>query len=301
MRGSDTSTRSDAQLAQRTQQGDEGAFAALWARHEGSARRALEAVGADTETDLPLVRAATSAAMRRRSDRADPVRRHVLRIVGRLSVPQGSLDLQSPILRAYTALPTGARTVLWYLTVERSSPGELGTLLGIAESRAARRVAAVRRRLLRRWLTLARERGLHGECARVRRHELLGGERPLTAELRAHADGCPHCVIAAGCARALLDHLGVLLVVAEIGPDAGARYRAAPATTPPHRPAGVAMFDDVRFAGAPPEELPPPGLTRSALTVLDSDGFEYSLGPVLVPERRVRRLLAGLAAAEESV
>ena len=301
MPGCDTSTRSDARLARRVQHGDEAAFAALWARHEDAARRALDAVGADADSDLPLVRAATSAAMRRRADRADPVRRHVLRIVGRLSLPQGSFDRRSPILLAYATLPTRSRTLLWYLTAERVSPADLATLLGIAEPCVARRAAAVRRRLFRRWLTLARARGLHGRCARVRRHEVLTAHRPLPSRLREHAASCPHCVIAAGCARALLDHLGALLVVAEIGPDAERHYRAAADTARTHGPVSAAMFDDVRFSGMAPEELPPPGLTRSALTVLDSDGFEYSLGPVLVPEQRVRRLLAGLAAAEESV
>jgi len=302
MPGSDTSTRSDAQLARRSQSGDAAAFSALWARHEDAARRALEAVGGDVDSDLPLVRAATSVALRRRADLADPVRRHVLRIVGRLSVPQGSFDRQSPILRAYTALPTRSRTMLWYLTAERLDPGELAALLGVPEPRLVHWATSTRRRLFRRWLAQARARGLRGDCARVRRHELLAAHRPLPERLRAHASACPHCVIAAGCERALLEHLGALLIVAEIGPDAETHYRAAAAVAARRRrPAGAAVFDDVRFAGVPPEALPAPGLTQSALTVLDSDGFEYSLGPVLVPEDRARHLLSELAAAEESV
>ncbi|CAI9391211.1 hypothetical protein [Microbacterium sp. T2.11-28] len=297
----DAPTHSDAQLTRLVRNGDAAAFAALWARHEGAARRAIDAVGAAPDEDLALVRAATATALRRRADPADPVRRHVLRIVGRLILAQGTFDRRSPILRAYAALPARSRTLLWYTAAEHLDPCELAVLLGIPESRLARRVAASRRALYRRWLTLARERGLRGECARVRRHELLTPRGPLAARLREHASGCPHCVIAAGCAGALLAHLGVLLVDAEIGPEAGVRYRAGAAPARARRPTTAAVFDDVRFTGRSPEELPAPGLTRSALTVLDCDGFEYSLGPVLVPEHRVRHLLADLAAAEESV
>jgi hypothetical protein len=35
------------------------------------------------------------------------------------------------------------------------------------------------------------------------------------------------------------------------------------------------------------------------MTVIDSDGFEYSLGPVVVPEDRIRALLSELAEAAE--
>jgi len=302
----------DAVLVRRIRRGDAVAFGALWTRHEGAARRALAAIGADPGVHLPLIRVATSAALRGPTHRADPVRRHILRIVGRWGGPgssptasvAASIDRDSPILRAYTGLGRRARTLLWYSTVEDLGPAESAALLGGGTRRIARRTDAARRRLLRRWLVGAHARGLDEACYRVRRHELIGGARELDRALREHAGHCPPCVIAAGSSQTLLDHLGALLISAELGPDAGGRYRGtdrAAHTTGPEAAASGTPFDDVRFSGLAAHELPTAGLTRSAMTVLDSDGFEYSLGPVLVPEDRMRALLEDLAEAAEQV
>lgn len=316
----------DATLVRRVRHGDGAAFAALWARHEDAARRALVAVGADP-AHLPFVRVATSAALRGRTRGGDPVRRHILRIVGRWAgsrpsspgAPAASVDLASPILRAYTGLGPRARTLLWYRLVDGVGPHETAVLLGGGARRAARRADAAQRRLLRRWLAGAQGRGLSAACYRVRRHELLGSGRALGVALSDHAQRCPTCVIAEGSSPALLAHLRALLIAAELGTDAASRYLGerpepvhaatsasvasvtAVAAGGTGATASAPPFDDIRFSGLTGDDLPAPGLTRSAMTVLDSDGFEYSLGPVLVPEGRVRGLLAELAEAAEQV
>ncbi|MFD4576243.1 ricin-type beta-trefoil lectin domain protein [Streptomyces sp. NPDC058417] len=148
--------------------------------------------------------------------------------------------------RAFHRLPQSARCLLWHTEIEAEPLAVPAGLLGLEEDGAAVELRRARERLREECLQVHREQAVDEECQRY--HRLLDvtcrrGGTDLDPDLRAHLEGCRHCLHTAEQLRRFETGIGTALAESVLGWAAEAYLRAR---TEPTR--------DERVLAAPPAE-----------------------------------------------
>ncbi len=263
----DTATASDEALVRLAGRGDRVAHAELWLRH-GPAVRAVAgrvAGGADAEAVVQEAFARTGLALRRGLPAAVPFRLHAYETVrdvaaGRVSGTQARPGVpgpgddgaaapapepapgQSPLARAFRALPALWRSTLWYLDVERVPARSVALWVGVPPADLPVVARTARAALRRSWVhAQACAWGGETDCATtaVRISRYLRGElrTEQRGTLEAHLVGCDRCAIVLAEYPVVSERLELVLLPGVLG-------------------AGVVEQDDAG-PGGPPAPLPP--------------------------------------------
>jgi RNA polymerase sigma factor (sigma-70 family) len=222
---------SDAELLRAVATGDESAYALLWTRHAGAARRLAAQLTRPSNVDdlvseafLRVLRAVKGGGgpdtafrpylfntMRRFT--IDAARSYHQRVT--LTDDDGDLDVlhaesagdvysadaeQQAAWLAWQSLPEESRTLLWHLIVEEETPAQIAPLLGVSANGVSSRAVRARERLRQAFLAQHVAHTDDEECRRTR--TALGGyvRDALSARDRAavelHLADCRHCAAA---------------------------------------------------------------------------------------------------------
>ena len=214
---------SDAKVLRRMRGGDDAAFAILYERHVGAARRLARSLlreRADVDDVVAEVFAAAFRALQRGKGPADDFRPYVLRSIrrecARTWLRQArrrgpAVDEVDPAVQerhvgpeeravlqqAFNALPKHFRRVLWLTEVEQLSHAEVAERTGSKAPAVATMAMRARHALAEQYLTAHITPSTPAECGRVRR--ALAGTVRGTASRReqnwvaAHVARCSEC------------------------------------------------------------------------------------------------------------
>lgn len=254
---------SDADLLAAAAAGDPDAYATLWTRHKGAARRLAAQLAGPSQVDdlvseafarvLRAIRAGAGpesafraylfTTMRRLNIDASRSHHHRVALFGDEQVldvepAAAASDVfaaeqeQAAAWRAWQSLPEASRALLWHVVIEGQTPAEVAPLLGVSangvSSRAKRAKERLRAAFLGEYLALA-----DNEQCRAARAKMGGYVRDTLgardqAAIQTHLDECERCTAAVIELRDLNSTLP--LVIAPIllgGSTIAARYLAA--------------------------------------------------------------------------
>ncbi|MBJ7902873.1 ricin-type beta-trefoil lectin domain protein [Streptomyces sp. DSM 110735] len=195
--------------------------------------------------------------------------------------------------RAFQRLPQSYRAVLWHAEVEGEPLSVPAELLGLDEENTLIELRRARERLREECLQTHRELAADPECGRYLRMldvTFRRGALDMDPDLRAHLEGCRHCMETAEQLARFKQGLGLALAESVLGWGA-AEYREARAHRAEETPAVPALTGGEDFE---PSLAPFPGLPPAHRTTTAS-------GPTLRSAhraaRRARRRNLGMAVA----
>ncbi len=254
---------SDRALVALTRDGDDAAYAELWARHRGAAIAAARRITStiDAEDLVSEAYAGILATIRRGGGPVgDEFRPYLCATVRNLArrwgsrrreiavdeLPEdigddvvvedqlGSLD-QQLVREAFLSLPDRWREVLWHLEVEELPPETVARRLGLTRNATAVLAFRAREGLRRNWLQAHVAAALgEGECAWVRRrlgeHSRDGLGKRAAGRVDAHLAQCRPCRDIALEVGQANRHLARMLVPALLGAAPVGAWLAAPTT-----------------------------------------------------------------------
>ncbi|MCW3492919.1 sigma-70 family RNA polymerase sigma factor [Microbacterium sp. SSM24] len=218
---------SDAALVDATRAGDNSAYAELWARHSGAARRAARAITGSIDPDDLVSEAFTNtySAIRNGAGPRDGFRPYLYAAVRNAAATWGGRQKDIPIdfiedlpnegpdheeqlsdrtllISAFRALPDSHRTVLWYLEVEGMKPREIAPLLGLSANGVSALAVRARDGFRHAWLDAhiadpGRPADCRWVCEKLVRRKRRPVSRPDRPRFDEHLRRCPGCAIVA--------------------------------------------------------------------------------------------------------
>lgn len=251
---------SDEELVDAARAGDNGAYAVLWQRHSGAARRAARAITNKIDPDDLVSEAFTKvlSAIRNGNGPREGFRAYLFTAMRNASMTWGNntasqdltldyieempdagaeaavsaLDERSLLVTAFQELPERTRTLLWYLEVEDMKPREIAPLLGLTPNAVSAAAVRARESFRHAWL------GAHigdpnrpAECRWVCERILANSKKAVTKADKPrydqHLEGCSRCQLAAGDIAVASAKLRVVLLPLYLGGPAAAAYAAA--------------------------------------------------------------------------
>ena len=251
-----TDTRSDAELADATRNGDAQAFAVLWQRHSEAGLRAARAVTRSIDPDDLVSEAFTKifSAMQNGGGPTDGFRAYLYAAIRNAAATWGGKQKDIPIefieeipdegpdaieqlsdktmlAAAFKNLPENHRTLLWYLEVEGMKPREIAPLMGLTPNAVSALALRARDGFRHAWLdALIADPSRPEECrwacgllVRRTRRPVSRHERP---RLETHLEGCAGCTIIARDVDTASSKLRAVLLPLALGSAGAAAYAA---------------------------------------------------------------------------
>ncbi|WP_404430795.1 sigma-70 family RNA polymerase sigma factor [Microbacterium lacus] len=251
---------SDEELVDAARSGDNSAYAVLWQRHAGAARRAARSITHKIDPDDLVSEAFTKVlvAIRNGNGPREGFRAYLFTAMRNASTTWGSnaasqdvtldhieempdagaedavatLDERSLLIAAFKQLPERTRTLLWYLEVEGMKPREIAPLMGLKPNAVSAAAMRAREAFRHAWL------GAHiadpnrpAECKWVCERLLTNAKKPITRTDKPrydqHLDDCSRCQLAAGDIAVASAKLRAVLLPLYLGGPAAAVYSAA--------------------------------------------------------------------------
>jgi len=262
----------DEALVEASRDGDNNAYAVLWQRHSGAARRAARAITSKVDPDDLVSEAFTKvlSAIRSGGGPRDSFRAYLFTTLRHVSMTWGkgpqdvqldyledvpdseaedavsSLDQRSLLVAAFAELPERTRTLLWYLEVEGMRPREIAPLLGLSPNAVSAAAIRAREAFRQAWLAAhIADPGRPAECRWVCERLVRAGAKPIPRADRprfdAHVEDCSRCTLAIADLSDASSKLRSALLALVLGGSAAAAYSAA---APP--PAASAAIIAVR-------------------------------------------------------
>ncbi|MCW3493393.1 RNA polymerase sigma factor [Microbacterium sp. SSM24] len=255
---------SDEQLVDAARAGDTAAYATLWERHEGAARRAARAITSAFDPDDVVSEAFASvlSAIQRGGGPTDAFRpylfatiRNVAAMWGRKGRPLAldtlpdhvladgagdpfeSMSERSTIAHVFKSLPARHRTLLWYLEVEGMKPREIAPLMGLTPNAVSALSYRAREGFRQAWLeSHIAEPGRPEECRWFCERVVVQGKRTLArsdiARFNAHLRTCRGCQIVAADIENVSRRLRAIVLPLILGGTAATAYLADAGSVP---------------------------------------------------------------------
>lgn len=251
-----TDTRSDAELADATRDGDAQAFAVLWQRHSEAGLRAARAVTRSIDPDDLVSEAFTKtfSAMQNGGGPTDGFRAYLYAAIRNAAATWGGKQKDIPIefieeipdegpdaieqlsdktmlAAAFKNLPENHRTLLWYLEVEGMKPREIAPLMGLTPNAVSALALRARDGFRHAWLDAliadpSRPEECRWACGRLVRRTRRPVSRHERPRLETHLEGCAGCTIIARDVDTASSKLRAVLLPLALGSAGAAAYAA---------------------------------------------------------------------------
>jgi RNA polymerase sigma factor (sigma-70 family) len=251
-----TDTRSDAELADATRNGDARAFAVLWQRHSEAGLRAARAVTRSIDPDDLVSEAFTKtfSAMQNGGGPTDGFRAYLYAAIRNAAATWGGKQKDIPIeyieevpddapdaiellsdktmlAAAFKNLPENHRTLLWYLEVEGMKPREIAPLMGLTPNAVSALALRARDGFRHAWLDAliadpSRPEECRWACGRLVRRTRRPVSRHERPRLEAHLEGCAGCTIIVRDIDSASSKLRAVLLPLALGSAGAATYAA---------------------------------------------------------------------------
>nr|WP_201470698.1 sigma-70 family RNA polymerase sigma factor [Microbacterium hydrocarbonoxydans] len=251
-----TDTRSDAELADATRNGDTRAFAVLWQRHSDAGLRAARAVTRSIDPDDLVSEAFTKmfSAMQNGGGPTDGFRAYLYAAIRNAAATWGGKQKDVPIefieeiadeapdaidqlsdrtmlAAAFRNLPENHRTLLWYLEVEGMKPREIAPLMGLSPNAVSALALRARDGFRHAWLDAviadpSRPEDCRWACGRLVRRTRRPVSRNERARLEMHLEKCAGCTIIAHDVDTAASKLRAVLLPLALGSAGAAAYAA---------------------------------------------------------------------------
>ncbi|GAB3432589.1 sigma-70 family RNA polymerase sigma factor [Actinophytocola sediminis] len=252
----------DVDLIAAVRQGDVAAFGILYERHLPSAKRAAAVLARTPAEREDLVAEAFTRVLRILREGRGPdeeLRPYLLVTLRNTAIHSATRGLPvslyadipdiyiaedhgDPVIdrwnadvaaNAFASLPERWRMVLWHTEVEKESPAEVATLLGMRPNSVAALAYRAREGLRQAFLRLHVTQPLRPECVQTLR-KLAAYVRhsvptPLSRKIRRHLDGCQDCQARADVLTRINAEIAGLLAPIVLGAPLAAGYLQAPA------------------------------------------------------------------------
>ncbi|WP_311258083.1 sigma-70 family RNA polymerase sigma factor [Microbacterium sp. WCS2018Hpa-9] len=249
-----TDTRSDAELADATRNGDAQAFAVLWQRHSEAGLRAARAVTRSIDPDDLVSEAFTKtfSAMQNGAGPTDGFRAYLYAAIRNAAATWGGKQKDIPIefieeipdeapdaieqlsdkamlAAAFKNLPENHRTLLWYLEVEGMKPREIAPLMGLTPNAVSALALRARDGFRHAWLDAliadpSRPEECRWACGRLVRRTRRPVSRQERPRLETHLEGCAGCTIIARDIDTASSKLRAVLLPLALGSAGAAAY-----------------------------------------------------------------------------
>jgi RNA polymerase sigma factor (sigma-70 family) len=224
--------RSDAELIAAVRAGDQSAYATLWSRHEGAARRLARQLARPADAD-ELVSESFYRVLRAINSGGGPdgaFRPYLLSTLRRVNIDTGRAyhqrvnltddesslereavesaadavlrhDENAAVWRAWASLPEASRTLLWHLLIEEETPAQIAPLLGTTPNGVSSRAVRAKERLRQAFLQQHVQSADSQQCEWTRRRLGEYVRKALAARSEAavetHLKSCERCKAAA--------------------------------------------------------------------------------------------------------
>ncbi|MDR6143226.1 RNA polymerase sigma factor (sigma-70 family) [Microbacterium foliorum] len=251
-----TDTRSDAELADATRNGDAQAFAVLWQRHAEAGLRAARAVTRSIDPDDLVSEAFTKtfSAMQNGGGPTDGFRAYLYAAIRNAAATWGGKQKDIPIefieeipdeapdaieqlsdramlAAAFKNLPENHRTLLWYLEVEGMKPREIAPLMGLTPNAVSALALRARDGFRHAWLDAliadpSRPEECRWACGRLVRRTRRPVSRHERPRLETHLEGCAGCTIIARDIDTASSKLRAVLLPLALGSAGAAAFAA---------------------------------------------------------------------------
>ncbi|MEV7799813.1 sigma-70 family RNA polymerase sigma factor [Microbacterium foliorum] len=251
-----TDTRSDAELADATRNGDAEAFAVLWQRHFEAGLRAARAVTRSIDPDDLVSEAFTKtfSAMQNGGGPTDGFRAYLYAAIRNAAATWGGKQKDIPIefieeipdegpdaieqlsdkamlAAAFKNLPENHRTLLWYLEVEGMKPREIAPLMGLTPNAVSALALRARDGFRHAWLDAliadpSRPEECRWACGRLVRRTRRPVSRHERPRLETHLEACSGCTIIARDIGTASSKLRAVLLPLALGSAGAAAYAA---------------------------------------------------------------------------